>query len=147
MSLADLHLESPRQGLRSSSHPSLLSTAALQFHQAQDLRHGWDDYHSHVSTPLEDHLGDFMAESTFKEHFGSADTSGEFKGLGLDMDLDMRSYDGHDDEDDAHDAGGAHAAREGGEASRRARTRLQSRSTKGQVRQAHRIKFLTRPDS
>ncbi|KAL8277335.1 hypothetical protein RQP46_010288 [Phenoliferia psychrophenolica] len=135
MSFADLHLESPRQGLRSSS-TSLLSTAALehhhQFHANQDHAHSWDDYHSHGATALEDHLGDFMAESRFKEQFGSTDASPEFKGLGLDMDLDMRSYDGHDDDDDVHDHPGAQHPRDAGDAGRRTRTRLQSRSSKSQ---------------
>ncbi|KAK4693331.1 hypothetical protein P7C70_g8947, partial [Phenoliferia sp. Uapishka_3] len=133
------HAESPRHGLRSSaSINSLLSTAALQHHQQYTDAlaggvHSWDDYHTAATTPLEDHLGEFMDQNRFKEQYSASDTSADYRGLGLDMDVDMAGVAALDEEEAFYDDGEAPHLREGGEGSGRALTRLQSRSTKSQV--------------
>lgn len=129
MAFADF--DSPRHVLRSSS------TSLLASPNPHTAPHS-DDY-SHSSAPYEDHLGDFIAESRFDEHFGSAvDTSAEFKGLGLDMDIDLG---GSDDEDEKPRIGltyaeGAFEGRGESGAPTRARTRLQSKLGKPHVRDA-----------
>lgn len=143
MSLSDLHIHSsPHHRLRSSSSNYRLNNGDEGFSTAPDLSSAnWNQWTHHGMSPEASHTShsfahdpfdQLMEENTFPDEFGCLPSVAPEEqrpyqpGLGLDMEVDFGTHAAEQDEfgvphDDVGSLGG------------RARTRLQSRSSKSIV--------------
>jgi len=142
MSLSDLHIHSsPHHRLRSTSYNARLSAADQSYSTVPDLspadynqwgHHGMSpevSYNSHSFA--HDPFDQLMEENAFPDEFGCMpsvvpEEPRQYQpGLGLDMEVDLGQAEQQDQYGAAHDDVGSLGGR--------ARTRLQSRSTKSIV--------------